>query len=339
VHLTDFDFNLPTELIAQFPLPKRNASRLLCLNKEDGVIYHYNFKNLPNLISPNDLLIFNNTRVIPARLFATKQTGGKAEILVERILENNKLIAQTKTSKPLKIGAKLFLTNDIWFEIIGHQDDFFELELHSPHSLNFVLKQFGQTPLPPYIEHQPTMIDEDRYQTIYAEHDGAVAAPTAGLHFDEELMQGLNNKNIQLAFLTLHVGAGTFQPIRTEKIEDHKMHKEYIDVPETVCDQIINTKKNGGKIIAVGTTSARALESACQSGKIKPYRGDTNIFIYPGYKFRCIDGLITNFHLPKTSLLMLISAFAGRENVMRTYQEAIRQRYRFFSYGDGMLIF
>jgi S-adenosylmethionine:tRNA ribosyltransferase-isomerase len=336
--LTDFDFNLPPEFIAQFPLPKRSASRLLCLDKKTGNITHHNFKDLPNLINPKDLLVFNNTKVIPARLFATKPTGGKAEILVERILENNKLLVQIKTSKPLKTGARLILTNDTWFEIAGRQDDFFELTLHSPNLLNNILEQLGQIPLPPYITHHPTTIDNDRYQTIYAKHDGAVAAPTAGLHFDEELMANLARKKIQTAFLTLHVGAGTFQPIRTEKIADHKMHKEYIDVSEAVCEQIRNTKKAGGKVIAVGTTSARSLETACQSGEIKPYRGDTDIFIYPGYKFHCIDALITNFHLPKTSLLLLVCALAGYKNIMHTYQEAIQQRYRFFSYGDGMLI-
>lgn len=336
--LNDFDFYLPPELVAQFPLPKRSASRLLCLDKKTGNIAHHNFEDLPNLINSKDLLVFNNTKVISARLFATKPTGGKAEILVERLLENNKLLAQIKTSKPLKIGAKLILTTDTWFEIIGRQDNFFELVLHSPHQLNIILEQFGQIPLPPYIEHQPTIFDNNRYQTIYAKHDGAVAAPTAGLHFDEELMTNLANKKIQTAFLTLHVGAGTFQPIRTEKIEDHKMHKEYIDVSEAVCEQVLNTKKNGGRVIAVGTTSARSLETACQSGEIKPYCGDTDIFIYPGYKFHCVDALITNFHLPKTSLLLLVCALAGYKNIMCAYQEAIQQKYRFFSYGDGMLI-
>lgn len=338
MRLADFDFSLPPELIAQFPLPKRSDSRLLYLNKENGSIVHHGFKDLPDLITPGDLLVFNNTKVIPARLFATKPTGGKAEILVERTLENNKLLAQIKTSKPLKIGAKLVLADNNWCEVIGRQDDFFELVLYAPHPLNIILEQLGQIPLPPYIEHKPTTADNNRYQTIYAKHNGAVAAPTAGLHFDEELMQTLANKEIQTAFLTLHVGAGTFQPIRTEKIEEHKIHKEYIDVPEAICKQIVNTKKNGGRIIAVGTTSARALETACATGTIKPYRGDTNIFIYPGYKFCCIDGLITNFHLPKTSLLLLVCALAGHKNIMQAYQEAMHQRYRFFSYGDGMLI-
>lgn len=336
--LVDFDFKLPPELIAQFPLPQRSASRLLVIDKKTGAISHCSFKDLCNLITAKDLLVFNNTKVIPARLFATKPTGGKAEILIERVLENNKLLVQIKTSKPLKIGAKLILTYNTWFEVAGRQDDFFELALYSPSTLNIVLEQFGQIPLPPYIEHKPTDADKNRYQTIYAKYEGAVAAPTAGLHFDEELMNSFASKKIQTAFLTLHVAAGTFQPIRVQEIKDHKMHKEYIDVPEAVCRQIINTKKNGGRVIAVGTTSARALESACQSGEIKSYRGDTNIFIYPGYKFHCVDALITNFHLPKTSLLMLVCALAGHENTMHAYQEAIRLRYRFFSYGDGMLI-
>lgn len=338
MRLADFDFNLPKELIAQFPLSKRSDSRLLVLNKATGTISHHHFKDLPSLLDSKDLLAFNNTKVMPARLFAAKQTGGKVEILIERLLKTNLLLAQIKTSKTLKINTRLVLTNDTWFEVVGRQDSFFELALHSPCSLNTILKQFGHIPLPPYIEHQPTMIDNNRYQTIYAKHEGAVAAPTAGLHFDEELMRNLTNKKIQTAFLTLHVGAGTFQPIRTEIIEDHKMHKEYVEVPQTICEQIISTKKNGGKIIAVGTTSVRALETAVQSGEIKPYYGDTSIFIYPGYKFIYVDALITNFHLPKTSLLMLVCTLAGYDNTMRAYQEAIRLKYRFFSYGDGMLI-
>ena len=336
--LANFNFDLPTELIAQSPLSKRSASRLLSLDKTSGKIAHHTFKELPNLLASNDLLIFNNTKVIPARLFTNKPTGGKVELLIERLLPNEKLLVQAKTSKSLKIGTKLILTDDSSFEVVARHDNFFELALNSTHSLNTVLERFGQTPLPPYIKHQPTTDDKNRYQTIYAQHEGAVAAPTAGLHFDEELMQNLNAKKINTAFLTLHVGAGTFQPIRTLNIEDHKMHHEYIDVPQEICEQIITTKKKGGRVIAVGTTSARALEATSQAGEIKPFRGDTNIFIYPGYQFRCIDGLITNFHLPKTSLLLLICAFAGHKNTMHAYQEAIQQRYRFFSYGDGMLI-
>lgn len=337
--LEDFDFKLPQELIAQFPLPRRSASRMLSLDKRTGAVIHCDFKDIPNLITSKDLLVFNDTKVISARLFAIKITGGKTEILIERILENNKVLAQIKASKSIKAGSKLILDNNNWFEIVEHQaNNFFELLLHSSKSLNAVLEQFGQVPLPPYIEHKPTIADKDRYQTIYAKYEGAVAAPTAGLHFDEDLMHSLINKKIQTAFLTLHTGAGTFQPIRTKNIEDHKMHKEYINISEILCEQIINTKKNNGRIIAVGTTSARALETACQFGEIKPYEGDTDIFIYPGYQFRCIDALITNFHLPKSSLLLLICALAGHKNIMHAYQEAIQQQYRFFSYGDVMLI-
>jgi S-adenosylmethionine:tRNA ribosyltransferase-isomerase len=337
-NLDDFDFNLPQELIAQFPSSERSNSRLLCLDKNTGRVEHKIFKDLPELLTEKDLLVFNNTRVIPARLYATKKTGGKAEIFIERALENNRLLAQIKTSKALKVGTELFLDIDTWFEVIGRKDSFFELFLKSPHSFGDVLKKFGHTPLPPYIEHKPDISDIDRYQTIYAKHDGAVAAPTAGLHFDRKLMHALYKKKIKIAFLTLHVGYGTFQPVRVERIEDHKIHKEYINIPEKICEQVRNTKNNGGRIIAVGTTSVRALETVWQDGKIKPYSGDTDIFIYPGYKFRCIDGMITNFHLPKTSLLMLLCAFAGLENTMHAYQEAIKDKYRFYSYGDGMLI-
>lgn len=336
--LDDFDFDLPSELIAQFPLAVRSASRLLCLDKTSGAIVHSSFKELPNLITAKDLLVFNDTKVIPARLFATKITGGKVEILVERVSENNKIIAQIKTSKALKNGTVLFLDKENFFEVIGRQDNFFILLLNSKLKIIELLAQFGQIPLPPYIEHQPTKFDKDRYQTIYAKCDGAVAAPTAGLHFDQELMLTLAQKNVQTAFLTLHVGAGTFQPIRTQNFAEHKMHKEYINVPEAICEQVAAVKQNGGRIIAVGTTSARALESASSGGTIRSYNGDTDIFIYPGYKFKCVDVLITNFHLPKTTLLLLISALAGKNNIMRAYQEAIQQKYRFFSYGDSMII-
>jgi len=336
--LSDFDFKLPPELIAQFPLPKRSSSRLLCLNKKTGKVSHHYFKELPNLLEPQDLLVLNNTKVIPARLRANKPTGGKVEILIERVLDNNKLSAQTKTSKSLKIGEKLILTDDTWFEVTDRKDNLFELLLLSPDSLDIIMKKFGQMPLPPYIKREANASDQNNYQTIYAEHSGAVAAPTAGLHFDQELIENLHKKNIQTAFVTLHVGLGTFQPVRTEKIADHKIHHEYIDVPKIICDQIMATKKNNKKIIAVGTTTVRALETASQPGEIKPYQGDTNIFIYPGYNFCCADVLITNFHLPKTSLLMLVCAFAGYENTMNAYQEAIKHKYRFYSYGDAMMV-
>ncbi|MBU0744804.1 MAG: tRNA preQ1(34) S-adenosylmethionine ribosyltransferase-isomerase QueA [Gammaproteobacteria bacterium] len=336
--LSDFDFELPQELIAQKPLLKRSDSRLLHLNKNTGKITHHYFRDLPSLLEPKDLIILNDTKVIPARLYAHKPTGGKAEILIERVLEKNKFIAQTKTSKSLKIGDKLILDETTWFEVTERQDNLFVMLLHSNHDLGFILGKFGQVPLPPYIKRDPNSSDEENYQTIYAKHSGAVAAPTAGLHFDQKLIESINQKNIQTAPITLHVGLGTFQPVRVEKIKDHKIHPEYIDVPKSTCDKIIASKKNGGKIAAIGTTSLRALEASSQSGEITTYKGDTNIFIYPGYTFRTTDILITNFHLPKTSLLMLVCAFAGYENAMRAYQEAIKQNYRFYSYGDAMII-
>lgn len=336
--LSDFDYTLPPELIAEHPLPKRSDSRLLCLNKKNGEITHWHFRDLPNLLTPKDLIILNNTKVIPARIYAHKPTGGAVEILLERILEKNKVLTQTKACKSLKINEKLIIDDDTWFEIIGRQDSLFELLLHSRGTIEDVLNKFGQIPLPPYIKHNPGSSDQKNYQTIYAKHPGAVAAPTAGLHFDQELMQNLAEKGMQTAFVTLHVGLGTFQPVRVTNVALHKMHAEYIDVPKITCDQIINTKKKGGRIIAVGTTSARTLETAAKKGETKPYTGDTNIFIYPGYKFYSTDILITNFHLPKTSLLMLVCAFAGYDNTMRAYQEAIKHRYRFYSYGDSMII-
>lgn len=336
--LSDFDFNLPPELIAQSPLLKRSDSRLLCLNKATGEITHRYFKDLPKLLAPQDIIILNNTKVIPARLYAHKPTGGKAEILIERILGDNKLLTQIKTSKSLRIGEKLILDQESWFELTGREDNLFELVLHSVDQLNTIIEKFGQIPLPPYIKRQPNVEDEEHYQTIYAERAGAVAAPTAGLHFDQELMAALHQKQIQTEFITLHVGMGTFKPVRAEKIEDHKIHAEYIEVSQTTCGKVIAAQKNGGRVVAVGTTSVRSLETACHSGKIKPYQGDTSIFIYPGYEFLSTDILITNFHLPKTSLLMLVCAFAGYENTMRAYSEAIDQQYRFYSYGDAMVI-
>lgn len=338
MQLSHFDFTLPEALIAKHPLPKRSSSKLLYLDRQSGEVVHLHFSDLPDLLAPQDLVVLNNTQVIPARLFAHKPTGGKVEILLERTLENYRLLAQARANKPLKIGDRLLLTDDCWFEIINHQASLYELCLHSKEPINSILEKFGQVPLPPYIKHPPTISDKKRYQTIYANTPGAVAAPTAGLHFDHELMKNLTKKGIQTAFITLHVGLGTFQPVRVEDISKHKMHAEYIDVPKATCDQIVTAKQNESKIVAVGTTCLRALETASQSGEIKPYRGDTDIFIYPGYKFHDTRVLITNFHLPKTSLLMLVAAFAGYENTMHAYREAINCQYRFYSYGDAMII-
>jgi S-adenosylmethionine:tRNA ribosyltransferase-isomerase len=343
---SDFDFNLPPELIAQYPCAKRSASRLLCLDKETGRLSNRKFIDLPDLLSPNDLLIFNDTRVIPARLYGKKSTGGKVEILIERILDEHRVLAHMRFSKTPRIGMKIFLldsrfrgNDDYKLEVLKINGELFELYFHHSDSVINILQKIGHIPLPPYITRKDEKIDQERYQTIFARHDGAIAAPTAGLHFDEELMRKINAKKINTAFVTLHVGAGTFQPVRVENITEHKMHAEYIEVPPQVCEQIKAAKKNGGRVIAVGTTCVRSLETASKNGAIAPYTGETDIFIYPGFKFNCIDALITNFHLPKSTLLMLVCAFAGFDNTMRAYQEAVKARYRFFSYGDAMFVY
>lgn len=344
MNLSDFDFSLPQELIAQFPLPQRSASRLLHLNATTGAITHTNFSKLLDFLRPNDLLVFNNTKVIPARLLAQKDTGGKIEILVERIIDPQNILAQIRASKPPKNGSQLIITTEqttltnLTFTVIAKTDCFYQLALNNTISIFEVLEQYGQLPLPPYITHKPSKLDQERYQTVYAAIQGAVAAPTAGLHFDFELFTALQQHKIATTFITLHVGAGTFQPVREEDITQHKMHYEYFSISATTANLINTTKQRGGRIIAVGTTTVRALESASQHGLVQPIATDTNIFIYPGYQFHIIDALITNFHLPKSSLLMLVSAFAGHANIMRAYNEAIQLKYRFFSYGDAMLI-
>lgn len=338
MRVNDFAFNLPEKLIAQYPCSMRSESRLLCLKKNSGNIVHRQFIDLPNLLFYKDLLVFNDTRVISARLFATKATGGKVEVLIERILDKHRVLAHLKFSKPPKSGSKLILSDNYAVEVLGKNNDLFELHFLSDDHILDILDKIGHIPLPPYIERADETIDKERYQTVFAKHKGAVAAPTAGLHFDELLLTKLKDKGIQTAFITLHVGAGTFQPVRVDKIKDHKMHSEYIEVSEEVCEQIKNTKQQGGRVIAVGTTVVRSLETAARQGNIAPFNGETDIFIYPGFEFHCVDALITNFHLPKSTLLMLVSAFAGFDNIMQAYKEAIKRRYRFFSYGDAMLI-
>jgi len=333
-----FDFKLPKELIAQYPLPQRSASRLMRLDPATGEITHRKFTDLVELLSPNDLLIFNDTRVIPARLFANKKTGGKVEILVERILSEYKILAQLKSNKPIKIGGELLLKNTLTARVLAKCDSFFELEIIGAAHVLEVIKKLGHIPLPPYIERDDVLLDQERYQTVFAKQDGAVAAPTASLHFDHELLAALKTKGVDSAFLTLHVGAGTFQPVRVADISQHKMHTECIEISNATCEKINLARKRGKRIIAVGTTVVRALEAATQNGSLQPFTGETTIFIYPGYKFQCVDDLITNFHLPKSTLLMLVCALAGYENTMRAYHEAIEQQYRFFSYGDAMII-
>ncbi|WP_314791210.1 tRNA preQ1(34) S-adenosylmethionine ribosyltransferase-isomerase QueA [Aggregatibacter aphrophilus] len=353
MRVADFNFDLPDELIARYPKPERTASRLLQLNGENGEIFHRTFADVLDLIQPGDLVVFNNTRVIPARMFGRKTSGGKLEVLVERVLSESRFLAHVRSSKAPKAGAELILGEDKLGEgngvkaiMLGRQDSLFEIEIAEKQTALFdVLQQIGHMPLPPYIDRPDEEADQERYQTVYNKVPGAVAAPTAGLHFDDELLAKLKEKGVNFAFVTLHVGAGTFQPVRVENIEDHVMHAEYVEVPQLVCDAILATKQAGKRIIAVGTTSVRSIESAALAAEekqstvlIEPYFSDTSIFIYPGKKFRVVDCLITNFHLPESTLIMLVSAFAGFSHTMNAYKSAVENRYRFFSYGDAMFI-
>lgn len=339
MQLSDFDFTLPKELIAKHPSETRSACRLLSLDGATGQIEHGVFSDIIDKINPGDLLVFNNTRVIPARVYGKKASGGKIEILIERLLDNHRALAHIKASKSPKEGAELILGEDASVNVImlARHDSLFELQF--PDDVLTILNKIGHIPLPPYIDRPDDSHDREVYQTVYSKIPGAVAAPTAGLHFDQPLLEKLKQKGIEMAFVTLHVGAGTFQPVRVENIESHVMHAEYAQVPQSVVDSVLACKARGNKVIAVGTTSVRALESAAQkTGKIAPFFNDTQIFIYPSYHFNVIDSLITNFHLPESTLIMLVSAFAGYQNTMNAYQEAVKQQYRFFSYGDAMFI-
>ncbi|MDX1812369.1 MAG: tRNA preQ1(34) S-adenosylmethionine ribosyltransferase-isomerase QueA [Gammaproteobacteria bacterium] len=334
----DFYFDLPEQLIAQFPTENRSQSRLLCMDKHSGELQDRTFADVLDLINPGDLLVMNNTRVIPARLFGRKESGGKLEVMIERVLDKNRAIAFVKASKSPKVGTIIFVANDIPVKIIARHDNLFELEFSTEQSVFAVLDTYGELPLPHYMNRDATDFDASRYQTVFAREPGAVAAPTAGLHFDEELLQQLRDKGVEQAYVTLHVGAGTFQPVRVDDIKQHTMHYERVEVSAEVCEKIKTTKARGGRVIAVGTTVVRSLESAARDGDLQPFNMETNIFIYPGYEFKVIDALITNFHLPESTLIMLVSAFAGREHVLNAYQHAIDNKYRFFSYGDAMFI-
>lgn len=335
---SDFYFELPEELIAQTPPQQRTDSRLLCLNKSTGALEDSHFKSFPQRIQANDLLIFNDTRVIPARVFGYKPTGGKLEILIERLLNQREALVHMRTSKSPKAGHVIYLEGGVSAIVVSRQEDLFHLRFEDDRPLPELLEKIGHMPLPPYIERQDTPADRARYQTVYAKQDGAVAAPTAGLHFDQAMLQTLRDKGVDMGFVTLHVGAGTFQPVRCEDLSLHDMHEEWFNVPPTVCQQVTAAKARGGRVIAVGTTSVRALESAAANGELKAGGGDTRLFITPGYQFRVIDALLTNFHLSESTLLMLVSAFAGHQAVMNAYAHAVQQRYRFFSYGDAMWI-
>jgi len=335
---TDFQFDLPAELIAQFPSDQRTASRLLSLDGASGDITDLHFLDLPSLLQPNDLLVFNNTKVIPARLLGQKDSGGKIEVLVERVIDEHRVLAHVRSSKSPKIGRRVVLEEVLELEVLARHDALYELYFHGDLSATQALEEYGRLPLPPYIERDVDKEDLERYQTVYAQHIGAVAAPTAGLHFDETMLAKIEALGIETAQVTLHVGAGTFQPVRVDDIKTHQMHSERIEVTSEVCEKVKATRARGGRVIAVGTTSVRAIESASHSGKIEPFSGETEIFIYPGYEFKSVDAMITNFHTSESTLLMLVSAFAGRDNIMSAYQHAIEQKYRFFSYGDAMLI-
>lgn len=338
---SDFHFDLPPELIAQYPTPRRTQSRLLCLDGASGALQDRHFTDLPELLRPGDLLVFNDTRVIPARLHGHKNTGGKVEVLIERLLDEKRALAHVRASKAPAPGSRLMLTgadDTVAAEVTGRQGDLFELHFDDARALPDILDAVGQVPLPPYIARGAEPADRERYQTVYARRQGAVAAPTAGLHFDQPLLDTLAARGVHSAFVTLHVGAGTFQPVRAERIEEHVMHHEYAVVTEHVCAQVHAARARRARVIAVGTTSVRALESAAHSGRLAPFSGDTAIFIYPGYRFKIIDALITNFHLPESTLLMLVCAFAGYDNVMAAYRHAVAGRYRFFSYGDAMFL-
>jgi S-adenosylmethionine:tRNA ribosyltransferase-isomerase len=334
---TDFNYELPPALIAQSPLEQRSASRLLCLDRQTGGLNDKKFSDLPALLNPGDLLVFNNTKVIPARLYGIKASGGRVEILIERLLNQKECLAQVRASKSPKAGGVIILEDGRELRVLGRQGSFFHLQLVDGDLMD-LLQDLGHMPLPPYITREDTDWDRQRYQTVYARTPGAVAAPTAGLHFDQALLDQLKQKGVLSTTVTLHVGAGTFQPVRVDDIEDHDMHAEWLEVPQTACDAIAATKARGGRVIAVGTTAVRSLETAAQGGVLEPYSGDSRIFIYPPYQFRVVDAMITNFHLPESTLIMLVSAFAGREQTLSTYQHAVDSSYRFFSYGDAMFI-
>jgi S-adenosylmethionine:tRNA ribosyltransferase-isomerase len=336
---SDFHYDLPVELIAQQPLPQRSASRLLVADAPHGALSDRTFNDLPQLLQPGDLLVFNDTRVLPARLFGHKQSGGAVEIMLERITGTHTASAQLGVSKKPREGSIVELDDGTQVRVLGREGQFFHLRFECVEPLEKLLLRIGHMPLPPYIARPDEARDSERYQTVYARRPGAVAAPTAGLHFDAALLDTLRARGIQFGYITLHVGAGTFQPVRSENIEDHEMHREWLNVGAELVEKIHRTRANGGRVIAVGTTVVRALEAARRDhGEVEPFAGETRIFIFPGYRIASIDGLVTNFHLPESTLLMLVSAFAGREFVLSAYRHAVEQRYRFYSYGDAMLV-
>ncbi len=337
--LSDFDFELPEQQIAQYPPKDRSGGRLLLLDNRAEEPGHQKITDLPAALRSGDLLVLNNTRVYPARLYGHKATGGKVELLVERVIDESRAYCLCKSSKSPREGATISLQSGHEALVQGRKDDLFELQFSLDQPLLEYLELHGGLPLPPYIQREIGEADKDRYQTVYATETGAIAAPTAGLHFDDALLSACAQTGTSTAFITLHVGAGTFQPVRADNVDDHRMHAESLQVTQSLCDQVKQTKESGGRVIAVGTTAVRALESAAASGKLEPFDGETRLFLKPGDQFRVVDGLITNFHLPRSTLLMLVCAFAGKDRMLSAYREAVEQGYRFFSYGDAMLVF
>ncbi|MEY4730670.1 MAG: hypothetical protein RL020_1828 [Pseudomonadota bacterium] len=334
----DFDYFLPPELVAQFPPAVRGASRLLQLDGANQ-LHHLQFRDLLEHVNVGDVMVFNDTRVIKARLFGEKSTGGKVEVMIERVINEHEVLALIRSSKSPLPGSVFRLADAFDVKVVGRIDDLFHLRFDSSETVFALLEKYGALPLPPYITHAADQADDERYQTVFAREPGAVAAPTAGLHFDDAMMAALKQKGVEIAYVTLHVGAGTFLPVRVENVAEHKMHSEWYEIPQITVDKIIQCNQIDKKLIAVGTTSLRALEgSALKHGKLTAGVGETNIFITPGFQFKVVNRLLTNFHLPKSTLLMLVSAFAGVDNIRRAYVDAIAQRYRFFSYGDAMLI-
>jgi S-adenosylmethionine:tRNA ribosyltransferase-isomerase len=338
MRLEDFDFDLPAELIAQSPTQRRGESRLLTLDAVSGACTDRRFADLPDLLRARDLLVFNDTRVLRARLFAVKPTGGKVELLVERVLDARHALALIRASHAPRPGSVLTVGEQVPLRVLGREADLYRLEFPGHATVMEVLEHYGELPLPPYIARPADGTDAVRYQTVYAREPGAVAAPTAGLHFDEPMLDRLRGKGVDLAFLTLHVGAGTFQPVRAARVEEHRMHRERYWIPQETADALARAREQGGRVVAVGTTSLRALEAAAWGGRVAPGGGETDLFITPGFRFQVVDCMITNFHLPRSTLLMLVAAFAGLSNVLAAYRHAVEQRYRFFSYGDAMFI-
>ncbi|MPZ47322.1 MAG: tRNA preQ1(34) S-adenosylmethionine ribosyltransferase-isomerase QueA [Betaproteobacteria bacterium] len=338
MRLDDFDFILPEDLIAQRPAKERAASRLLCLDGRTGDMADRRFRDLPQSIGANDVVVFNDTRVINARLFGVKASGGQVEILIERLLDARSALVQLRASKPPRVGNSIHFFGGMTARVLGRDGEFYRLQFETGPDLPTYLERHGGVPLPRYIEHAPDADDASRYQTVYSRHPGAVAAPTAGLHFDEAMLAELRRRGIATAYITLHVGAGTFQPVRVSDIRNHVMHSEWFDVPAETATAIERARTRRGRVLAVGTTTLRALESAAAGGRLRAGLGETNLFILPGYRFRVVERLLTNFHLPRSTLLMLVSAFGGMEHIRRAYRHAVSERYRFFSYGDAMLL-